>query len=65
MGQGVRAFQESGLLGLRTLPLPALPALGLYPTAQGLGAQLVVLLLVIAPVIAQRSTPEAAAPQRR
>jgi high-affinity iron transporter len=66
VGQGVRAFQEGGVVGLSTLPLPSAPALGLYPTVQGLLAQLVVLLLVIAPVIAQRAQAHATpAPQPR
>ena len=39
VGQGIRALQEGGLVGLSTLPLPSLPTLGLYPTAQGLLAQ--------------------------
>ncbi|MEO6950441.1 MAG: FTR1 family protein, partial [Polyangia bacterium] len=62
VGQGVRALQEGGLVGLSTLPLPSLPTLGLYPTVQGLLAQLVVLALVVAPVLARRPPTQAARP---
>jgi high-affinity iron transporter len=54
VGQGVRALQEGGLVGLSSLAWPRLPALGLYPTVQGLGAQLVVLLLVVVPTLLER-----------
>ena len=49
VGQGVRALQEAGIVGLTSLSLPSLPALGLFPTVQGLGGQLVVLALVVLP----------------
>jgi high-affinity iron transporter len=50
VGQGIRALQEGGYLALTSLPLPSLPALGLYATRQGLLAQIVVLVLVLVPV---------------
>ena len=62
VGQGVRALQEGGLVGLSTLALPSLPTLGLYPTVQGLLAQLVVLALVVAPVLARRPPSQVARP---
>jgi high-affinity iron transporter len=51
VGQGVRALQEGGYLPLTPLRAlgDGLPALGLYPTMQGLGTQLVVLTLVLLP----------------
>lgn len=54
VGQGVRALQEGGILGLHPIAFPRLPVLGLYPTAQGLGAQLVVVLLVVVPTLLER-----------
>jgi high-affinity iron transporter len=50
VGQGVRALQEGGYLALTSVPLPSLPALGVYATRQGLLAQIVVLVLVLVPV---------------
>jgi high-affinity iron transporter len=51
VGQGVRALQEGGYLPLTPLTAmgAGLPALGLYPTIEGLGTQFVVLLLVLLP----------------
>ena len=58
VGQGVRALQEGAVVGLTPLALPKLPALGLYSTVQGLGAQLIVLLLVVVPTLLERrATP--------
>ena len=51
VGQGVRALQEAGAVGLSSLSLPSLPTLGVYPTLEGLAAQAVVLLLVILPTL--------------
>jgi len=56
VGQGVRALQEGGFVGLHMLALPSLPALGLYATTEGLLSQLVVLALVIVPVVLERRT---------
>ena len=56
VGQGVRALQEGGYLPLTPLGTAAggLPALGLYPTLEGLGTQLLVLLLVLVPLFIAR-----------
>jgi high-affinity iron transporter len=52
VGQGVRALQEGGYLPLTPLgnARGSLPSLGLYPTLEGLGTQLVVLALVLLPI---------------
>jgi high-affinity iron transporter len=42
-GQGVSALQLAGVLPLHPVPGPAVPALGIYPTLETLGAQLVLL----------------------
>ena len=56
VGQGVRALQEGGYLSLTPLPRfgQGLPALGLYPTLEGLGTQLVVMALVLLPLWLER-----------
>ncbi len=43
VGKGVRALQESGALGIRPLALPRIEWLGLFPSLQGVAAQIVVL----------------------
>jgi len=45
-GNGVAALQEAGVLDSRLVDFISLPLLGIHPTAQGLGLQLAVLLLV-------------------
>jgi high-affinity iron transporter len=45
-GQGIAALQEAGRLPIAAVDFPSVPALGLYPTLQGLGVQAVLLLLV-------------------
>ncbi len=54
VGQGVRALQEGGYLHLRPVGLPTVPALGLYPTLEGVSAQLFVLALVLVPAWLER-----------
>jgi high-affinity iron transporter len=54
VGQGIRALQEGGYLHVRALPLPSLPRLGLYATAEGLAVQLIVLACVIGPTLYER-----------
>ena len=63
VGQGVRALQEGGFVGLTAVAAPSLPALGLYATAQGLLAQAVVLVLVVVPTLLDRRAA-ATAPRR-
>ena len=52
VGQGVRALQEGGYVSLTPIgnARGGLPTLGLYPTLEGLGTQLVVLVLVLLPI---------------
>jgi high-affinity iron transporter len=56
-GKGVRALQEADVLGQRRLGLPRVDWLGLFPTVQGVVAQLVVLgaFVAIAVVAVRRS----------
>jgi high-affinity iron transporter len=55
VGQGVRALQEGGYLPVWPVsPHVRLPVLGVFPTVQGLAAQLVVLLLVVVPAWLQK-----------
>jgi high-affinity iron transporter len=56
VGQGVRALQEGGYLPLTPLGNGSggLPSVGLYPTIEGLVAQLVVLALVLLPLWLER-----------
>jgi high-affinity iron transporter len=56
VGQGVRALQEGGYVSLTPIGNAhgGVPSLGLYPTVEGLGIQLVVLALVLLPVWLQR-----------
>jgi len=63
VGQGVRALQEGGYVPLTPIGNAAggLPSLGLYPTLEGLGTQLVVLALVLLPVWLDRRRAEASA----
>ncbi len=39
VGEGVRALQESGIVGIHPLDLPQLPAFGVFATGEGLGVQ--------------------------
>ena len=48
VGKGVAAIQEAGLIGVTPVPAaPSLPVLGIAPTAEALGAQLAVLLILL------------------
>jgi high-affinity iron transporter len=44
-GQGIAALQEAGLISTSLLDFPRIEVLGVYPTAQSLGLQLLVLML--------------------
>ena len=47
-GKGVAAIQEAGLIGITPVAAaPSIPVLGIAPTAEALGAQLLVLLILI------------------
>jgi high-affinity iron transporter len=48
-GKGVAALQEAGLLGVTPVPgVPTISVLGLFPTAEALGAQAAALLVLLA-----------------
>jgi high-affinity iron transporter len=61
VGQGVRALQEGGYLPLTPIGAArgSVPSLGLYPTVEGLGTQVVVLLLVLLPIWLERKRAHA------
>ncbi len=44
-GQGIAAFQEAGIIATSMVQFPRIELLGIYPTVQGLGLQLFVLLM--------------------
>jgi high-affinity iron transporter len=45
-GHGIAALQEAGVLGVTRLAFDAVTLLGIYPSAEGVGAQLLVLGVV-------------------
>jgi high-affinity iron transporter len=47
-GKGVAALQEAGWVPVSLLQLPRVDLLGVYPTLQGIGAQVVVLAVLLA-----------------
>jgi high-affinity iron transporter len=47
-GNGVAALQEAGVVAAHGLPVPSVPILGIHPSLETLGAQLLTLVLVIA-----------------
>lgn len=47
VGKGVAALQEAGYLAIDVVSFPRIPTLGVYPTEQSLGAQLVVIAAVL------------------
>ncbi|MHB8417511.1 MAG: FTR1 family protein [Myxococcales bacterium] len=51
VGEGVRALQEAGLVGLHAMELPQLPSLGFFATAEGIAAQGLVLLALTASIV--------------
>ena len=53
-GHGVTALQEAGLLPIDPLPLPSIGLLGIYPTAESIFAQLVVVGLISAILLRER-----------
>jgi high-affinity iron transporter len=53
-GKGVAALQEAGVIGANLVDAPALPWLGVFPTWQTLGAQALVLAIVLAGLMLAR-----------
>lgn len=60
VGNGVHALQEAGMLGARSVAFVSLPLLGVYPTEQGLSAQLAALVAVVAAFVWARRDKTAA-----
>jgi high-affinity iron transporter len=58
-GQGIAALQEAGVVGASHVPFFSLPILGIHPTLETLGAQLLAAALVVAGAFASRSQPPA------
>jgi high-affinity iron transporter len=56
-GQGVKALQEAGLVASQAVPFITVAILGIYPTLQTLGAQLLTLALVVLGYFAMHRTP--------
>jgi high-affinity iron transporter len=63
LGKGILALQEAGVMPMRRLPLPSLPWLGFYPSTEGVIAQGVLTLALIAsavvPKLSQRRHDDA------
>lgn len=48
-GKGVAALQEAGMIDITPLPLiPRIPLLGLFPTWESVGAQIIIVALIVA-----------------
>lgn len=54
VGKGVMALQEAGIMPVSQLQLPTVSWLGIYPTVQGMVAQVVLLLAALLLVLQQR-----------
>jgi high-affinity iron transporter len=59
-GHGVAALQEAGVIPITNLGLKAVPLLGIHPTTETLGAQAVVLAVVVLGFLATRRSAAAA-----
>jgi high-affinity iron transporter len=46
VGKGIAALQEAGTLPVNPVNIPSLPALGLYPSLQGLVLQMLVVVAI-------------------
>jgi high-affinity iron transporter len=57
-GQGVASLQLAGILPLHPVRGPSLPALGVYPTIETLGAQLLLIGLALVALLVSRASPE-------
>ena len=58
-GKGIAALQEAGSLPSTPVPLPTIELLGIYPNAQALSLQAVILLLAIGVIIYDRMQQKA------
>ena len=59
-GQGVAALQEAGAMTSSTVPFFSLPMLGIHPTLESLGAQILALILAVLGTYAGRRGPRLA-----
>ena len=57
-GQGIAALQEAGIVGTFVVNFPRIEILGIYPTAQSLSLQFIVLLLGVGLMMYHRKTSE-------
>ncbi|MGH8670079.1 MAG: FTR1 family protein, partial [Burkholderiales bacterium] len=64
-GHGVAALQESGLVGVSALGFDPVPLLGIYPSGEGLAAQIFILALVAFGYWAGRRGAQGSAHMRR
>lgn len=62
-GKGVAALQEAGKLPLDPVSFPRIELLGVYPTLQSLGVQLVVLAAALALIVYNARSSRTATPQ--
>jgi high-affinity iron transporter len=46
-GKGIAALQEAGVVGTTPVAVPRLPVLGLFPTREGVAAQLLTLVVLL------------------
>lgn len=53
-GSGIAALQEAGVVGAQPIAFVSVPLLGVHPTLQGIGAQVLVLGLVVAGALSAR-----------
>jgi high-affinity iron transporter len=58
-GKGIAALQEAGRIASTAVPGPTIDLLGIYPNAQSLGLQAVVLVLAVAVVVMDRMSSKA------
>jgi high-affinity iron transporter len=61
-GKGIRSLQEAGVIGIAPIPAPRIEWLGIFPTLQSVGAQILVLVafVVVAMIAVARRQPEPA-----
>jgi len=65
IGQGVASFQESEWIGATFVDhMPTIPMLGLYPTVQGIAAQLALIAFAAVAMVIPRGAGQAAKPAR-
>jgi len=55
-GQGIAALQEAGIIGINAIDAPTISYLGMYPTTEGLGLQLFVLVLGMSLLLYQKKS---------